>query len=144
MEQILQFHAFPLTFFAYFLYMSIINCTLCYGLFVRDHSYKAWLYWLLSESLQSLISNINTNYLSSTSSKQNNGCFKKPDFAFQIHPVVLTHHVRVREVMTVKVEEALVMLKRKYLHSHPLPFPPNLEWDKFIAVQQDNLEKSRK
>jgi len=103
MEQILQFHAFPLTF--YFLCMSIINCTLYYGLFVREHS-----------------------YLSSTSSKQNNGCFKIPYFAFQIHPIVLTHHVLVvREVMTVKVEEALVMLKRKYLHSHPLHFPPNLE-----------------
>lgn len=54
--------------------------------------------------------------------------FKIPGFAFQIHPIVLTHHVLVvREVMTVKVEEALVMLKRKYLHSHPLFFPPNLE-----------------
>jgi hypothetical protein len=29
--------------------------------------------------------------------------------------------------MTVKVEEAVVMLKQKYLHSHPLFFPPNLE-----------------
>jgi len=37
MEQILQLRAFPLTF--YFLYMSIINCTLYYGLFVREHSY---------------------------------------------------------------------------------------------------------
>jgi hypothetical protein len=50
---------------------------------------------------QSLICNTNTTYLSS---------FKIPDFAFQIRPIVLTHHVLVvREVMTVKVKEALVM-----------------------------------